>query len=251
MHPLIQSSHRRNAWTHRMHVAALSLCPPLRHPHNITGRFSLQRWITAPCMQTAESCHLHEPGSTTQFSAHANVHFCIAAANKPQSKRPFCLHLFLVMRWAEIQNKHTSTSVTGGEAGRRRSGAYLKNAQSAAGPLLGLEAWFVWTGRVNWQPQECEASSSAACRGRHLEDTRCSTALRLSLPLPLCISLLSNDAQKRGHATFNVRERAPSHEHVKNQLEPYSCFCGAQCAAVRVCDGLLLRFNVWDQLLQM
>lgn len=189
MHPLIQSSHRRNAWTHRMHVPALSLCPPLRHPHNITGRFSLQRWKTAHCMQTAESCHLHEPGSTTQFSAHANVHLCIAAANKPQSKRPFCLPLFLFMCWAEIQNKHTSTSVTRGEAGRRTSGAYLKNAQSAAGPLLGLEAWFVWTGRVNWQPQECEASSSAACRGRHLEDTRCSTARRLSLPLPLSLYL--------------------------------------------------------------
>lgn len=70
-------------------------------------------------------------------------------------------------------------------------------------------------------------------------------AVFLSLSLFLCISLLSNDAQRRGHATFNVRERAPSHEqsHVKNQLEPYSCFCGAQCAAVRVCDGLLLRFS--------
>lgn len=56
---------------------------------------------------------------------------------KPSKKRPFCRPVFFSMH--RNTEKHTSTSVTGGEAGRRRrrSGAYLKNAQSAAGLLLG------------------------------------------------------------------------------------------------------------------
>lgn len=63
-----------------------------------------------------------------------------------------------------------------------------------------------------------------------------------SPPLFLCISLLSDDAQKHGRATLNSRERAPIHRqsHVKNQLEPCSCLCRAPCAAVRVCARLPL-----------
>lgn len=66
-----------------------------------------------------------------------------------------------------------------------------------------------------------------------------------SPPLFLCISLLSDDAQKHGRATFTSRERALIHpqSHVKNQLEPRSCRSGARWAAVRVRDRLLLRWT--------
>lgn len=115
---------------------------PTRHQREVESAAAIS---TARCKQTAESRHLHEHGR-------ALLHCCSQqpasiSAWPPQIKSNknarFCGAVFLFVRCAETgkkkqkKNPHTSTSVTGGEAGRRRrSGAYLKNAQSVAGPLV-------------------------------------------------------------------------------------------------------------------